>query len=291
MVSGHAVDMAAIWRGALVFGLVNVQVKLHRATEDHDSEFHQVHAADGGRIRYRRVCEVCGAEVEFRDIARAWHSPDGQDVIVTTADLESLPSEASHEIEVLEFVPAKAVDPILLDRSYYLEPERSAVRPYVLLRQALAESDRIAIAQIAIRSKTQLAVLRVVGNVIALQTMLWADEVRRPDFTVLEGESQVRTKELELAAQLIDSLAGDFDPEQFHDEYQAELSALLKRKLAPDPITPLPAGKPETTAAVVDLIAALQDSIKRREQQAGAHEDAALTAPGTERPPRRSMGE
>lgn len=280
--------MAAIWRGALVFGLVNVQVKLHRATDDHDSAFHQVHAADGGRIRYRRVCESCGAEVEFTDIARAWHSPEGQDVIVTAVDIESLPSEASHEIEVLEFVPAKDVDPILLDRSYYLEPERNAVRPYVLLRQALAQSDRIAIAQIAIRSKTQLAALRVVGKVIALQTMLWADEVRRPDFTVLEGETKVRPKELQLAAQLIDSLAADFDPDQFHDEYQAELSALLQRKLAAEPIAPPLAGKSETTARVVDLVAALQASIRRREEQVAGHEDADRR---TERPMRRSMGE
>lgn len=283
--------MAAIWRGALIFGLVNVQVKLHRATEDHDSTFHQVHVVDGGRIRYRRVCEVCGAEVAFGDIARAWHSPDGQEVIVTTAELESLPSEANHEIEVLEFVPAKSVDPILLDRSYYLEPERNAVRPYVLLRQALAHSDRIAIAQVALRNKTQLAALRVFGNVIALQTMLWADEIRRPDFAVLDGEIPVRPKELALAAQLIDSLAADFDPDQFRDEYQAELSALLQRKLAAEPIATPSAGKAETTATVVDLVAALQDSIKRRERQATARQDSALAAPDTEERARRSVGE
>lgn len=285
--------MAAIWRGALVFGLVNVQVKLHRATEDHDTSFHQVHTADGGRIRYRRVCEACGAVVEFGDIARAWHSPDGQDVIVTAAELEALPSAVKHEIEVLEFVPAQAVDPILLDRSYYLEPERGAVRPYILLREALAQSEKTAIAQIAIRTKTQLAALRVFGNVIALQTMLWADEIRQPDFPVLDTKPEVRDKELHLASQLIDSLAADFEPDRFHDEYQAELTELLQRKLADEPTYAPVVAEGETTAKVVDLVAALQESIKRREREAvergGA--DSQDEGPQAAAPARRSVGE
>lgn len=265
--------MAAIWKGALVFGLVNVQVKLHRATEDHDTAFHQVHAADGGRIRYRRVCEACDAVVDFSDVAKAWHSPTGDDVVVTNADLESLPSAVRREIEVLEFVQSEALDPILFDRAYYLEPERNAVRPYVLLREALLQSDKTAIAQIAIRTKTQLAALRVFGNVIALQTMMWADEIRRPDFPVLTENVEVRPKELALAAQLIDSLAADFEPDEFHDEYQAQLAQLLESKLADQPLSPQRVEATGQTATVVDLVKALQDSIKRREQQAAAHDE------------------
>ncbi len=273
--------MAAIWKGALAFGLVNVQVKLHAATEDHDVSFHQTHSADGGRIRYRRVCEICDQVVEYRDITKGYTTPDGSTVTVSKEELASLPSNSKHEIDVMEFVPAEQIDPILFDRSYYLEPEASAVRPYVLLREALKQTDKIAVAKIAIRTKTQLAALRVYGDVIVLQTMLWADEVRKPDFMVLHTDAvEVRPKELALAANLVESLEATFEPEQYQDEYRNELMALIEAKIADEAAvfaTEAESGA-GVQAQVLDLAAALQESIDRRSEETRSRHPSANEA-------------
>ena len=153
--------MRSIWKGSVAFGLVNVPVKVYSATEDHDIKFHQVHAKDNGRIRYKRVCEVCGEVVEFRDIAKSFESEDGQTVIITDEDIATLPEERSREIEVVEFVPADQLDPLMYDKSYFLEPDSKSSKSYMLLAQTLAETDRVAIVHFALRSKTRLAALRV----------------------------------------------------------------------------------------------------------------------------------
>ena len=155
--------MRSIWKGSIAFGLVNVPVKVYSATEDHDIKFHQVHAKDNGRIRYKRVCEVCGEVVEYRDIARAYESDDGQTVVITDEDIATLPEERSREIEVLEFVPASDIDPMMYDRSYFLEPDGKSSKSYVLLAKTLMETDRVAIVHFALRNKTRLAALRVQG--------------------------------------------------------------------------------------------------------------------------------
>lgn len=259
--------MATIWRGSLSFGLVNVPVKVHAATQDNDVSFRQVHATDGGRIRYRRVCEVCGEIVEFHDIAKAYESPTGQTVVVTEDDLATLPAGRSREIDVVEFVPAQQVDPILFDRSYFLEPDKNAVRPYVLLREALKRTERIAIARVALRNKTRLAALRVFEDVLMMQTMLWGDEVRSAEFTVLRdaGDIEAREQELKMAASLIETLEADFDPDAFTDDYRQELLELIDRKLTnnTDILEPSEDTATPNAAPVVDLIAALQASIDR----------------------------
>ncbi|MGH7749338.1 MAG: Ku protein, partial [Candidatus Dormibacteria bacterium] len=179
--------MRAMWSGAVSFGLVSVPVKLYSATENHDVRFHQVHGVDGGRIRYKRVCEVCGQEVEYADIVKGFETDDGELITLDEADLESLPAASGNrEIDVMEFVPSDQVDPLLFDKAYYLEPETKAVKPYVLLREALRETDRMALVKVAIRSRENLALLRVRDTVIVLQTMLWPDEVRVPEFEVLD---------------------------------------------------------------------------------------------------------
>ncbi len=257
--------MASIWRGSLSFGLVNVQVKVHPATQDNAVSFHQVHAEDGGRIRYRRVCEVCGKTVEYGDIAKAYSASSGQNVIVTEDDLASLPAGRTREIDVVEFVPSSEVDPILFDKSYYLEPDQQSLRPYVLLRQALERTERTAIAHVALRNKTRLAALRVYEDVIMLQTMLWRDEVRAAEFTVLKDvEIEPREQELKMAASLIETLEGDFEPEKYTDKYREELLSLLERKLTnqEDIIAATDADQPGAEPTnVVDLMSALQASI------------------------------
>src|ERR1700712_30917 len=222
--------MRSIWKGAITFGLVNVPVKVYSATEDHDISLHQVHDADGGRIRYQRVCEIDGKVVEYAHIDKAYD--DGErTVIITADDLASLPAEKSREIDVVEFVPSDQVDPIRFDRSYFLEPDSKSSKAYVLLRRTLEETDRTAIVKFALRQKSRLAALRVHGDVLLLQTLLWDDEVRDAKFSSLNDNPTVSAKELEMSARLVDSYSSDFEPSTFSDDYQIQLRQLIDAKL------------------------------------------------------------
>ncbi|CAI7662541.1 unnamed protein product [Penicillium discolor] len=214
--------MRTIWKGALTFGLVNVPVKVYSATEDHDVPLHQVHDKDGGRIRYQRTCEVCGETVAYSDIDRAYVD-DGQTVVLTKDDLAALPAEKSREIDVVEFVPSEQVDPLTLDKPYYLEPDSKSPKAYVLLRKTLEQTDRTAIVRFTLRQKTRLAALRVRGKVLVLQTLLWSDEVREAEFPSLDEDVRISKKELELSSSLVDSYSADFDPEEFVDEYRGHV--------------------------------------------------------------------
>jgi DNA end-binding protein Ku len=224
--------------------------------------FHQVHREDGGRIKYKRVCSVCGEEVSFDDIAKGYESPDGQLVILTDEDLAELPVAGSREIEVERFVPAEQIDPMLLEKSYYLEPDKTGVKPYALLREALREADRMALVHVAIRNRSTLAVLRVRDDVIVLQTMLWPDEIRQPDFDTLGDASDLRPQELAMAASLVDSMTGDYDAGEFDDDYRDAVVALLEAKVSGGDVSDLPAVRETASGGeVVDLLAALQRSV------------------------------
>jgi DNA end-binding protein Ku len=276
--------MRAMWKGALSFGLVNVPVKLFAATEDHDVRFHQVHAVDGGRVRMKRTCSVDGEALEYKDLAKAYEASDGRVVVMSDEDFAGLPVPGVRDIDILEFVPSEQVDPILFDKAYYLEPDGRAIKPYVLMREALASTDRIAIARVVLRSKQQLAALRVRGDVLVLQTMLWPDELRAADFDVLGTDVDVRPQELTMASSLIDSLSADFDPDQYHDEYRAALLAVIENKLTggqgvQEPVT-TGSGGDDGSALVVDLMAALQESVERtRAARAGAPTGSAEPVP------------
>ena len=222
--------MRTLWKGGITFGLVNVPIKLYPATEDHDISLHQVHDADGGRIRYQRRCEVCGKVVEYANIDKAY-AEGKTTVVLSDEDLKSLPEERSHEIEVVEFVPSDQIDEIRLDRSYFLEPEKSATKAYALLRRALEETDRTAIVQFSLRQKTRLGALRSRDKVLMLQSLLWDDEVREADFPDLEDDVKVSPQELKMASSLIDNMSADFAPDKFSDEYQDQLRKLIAAKL------------------------------------------------------------
>src|SRR4051794_24107285 len=265
--------MRSIWRGAVSFGLVSIGVKLYTATEDHDIRFHQVHATDGGRIKYKRVCSIDGEEVEYSDIAKGYELPDGQLVILTDEDFDELPLATRREIEVLEFVDQDEIDPIQYEKTYYLEPDAPATRPYVLLRDALENAGRVAITKIAIRQRESLAALRVREGVLVLHTMRWPDEIRTPDFAFLDEGVSVRPQELQMAEALISSMSGDFDPGEFTDDYRAAMEALLEAKQTGGDVQPVPEVA-DTGAAVVDLISALRASVDRA-RGGGGHEDAA----------------
>ncbi len=227
---GSRRDMRALWKGAITFGLVNVPIKLYPATEDHDISLHQVHDADGGRIRYQRRCEVCGKVVEYANIDKAY-AEGKTTVVLTDEDLKSLPEERSHEIEVVEFVPSEQIDEIRFDRTYFLEPEKPATKAYALLRRALEETDRTAIVQFSLRQKTRLGALRSRGKVLMLQSLLWDDEVREADFPNVKDDVEVSPQELKMASSLIDNMSADFAPDKFSDEYQDQLRRLIAAKL------------------------------------------------------------
>ncbi len=275
--------MRSIWKGALTFGLVNVPVKVYTATEDHDVSLHQVHSADGGRIRYQRVCEIDGEVVPYQDIDRAYDDGD-RTVVLTKEDLESLPAERSREIDVVEFVPTEQIDPLMFDKAYYLEPDSASPKAYVLLRKTLEQTDRTAIVRFSLRQKTRLAALRVRGDVLVLQTLLWGDEVREAAFPSLDEPVRISSKELELSASLVDSFAGDFDPADFTDEYQQELRTLIDAKLekgdAIDTVETF--GEQEETGSggeVIDLMAALRASVEK--SRAARGEKSTDAAPST----------
>lgn len=273
--------MRSIWKGSIAFGLVNVPVKVYTATEDHDIKFHQVHAADGGRIRYERLCTVDGQPVQYSDIDRAYESPDGDRVILTDEDFAKLPAAEKHEIPVLQFVPSEQIDPILFDKSYYLEPDSTTPKAYVLLAKTLERVDRVALVHFTLRQKTRLAALRVRDGVMVLQTLLWPDEVRSVAFDKLEGVAEPKAQELKMAETLVDTLSDDFDPSLYVDEYQIELKKLLDEAIASgsSKVTRAPeVAAPEMDAEVVDLVAALQRSLEASGRKTGSA-PAAKAAP------------
>lgn len=265
--------MRSIWKGSIAFGLVNVPVKLYSATEDHDVGLHQVHDADGGRIRYQRRCEICGRVVDYEHIDKAYQEGD-RTVILTDEDLKTLPVERSREIDVVEFVPTEQVDPIMFDRSYYLEPDSSSPKAYVLLRRTLEETERTAIVHFSLRQKSRLGALRVRGDVLMLQALLWGDEVREANFPALEQDVRVSAKELQMSSALVDSFAADFTPEKFSDDYQIQLRELIDAKLSQGESVDTEATFGETEAEeggeVLDLMEALRRSVDKNRAKNGA---------------------
>ncbi len=265
--------MRAIWKGAVSFGLVSVPVKLYAATENHDISFRQVHAKDGGRIRYQRVCSLDGEEVPYADIAKGYETEDGQMVVLDDDDLAELPASSSREISVEKFVPSDQIDPMALERSYYLEPDKAAAKPYALLREALVETDRVAVVTVSLRTRMTTAILRVRADVIVMQTLIWPDEIRTPDFGGLEATEQAATEqELKMARLLVDALAGDYEPSDYEDDYRNAVEALVQAKLEGGEVRHQPAPEPET-GEVVDLLAALQRSVDAAKGSRGGSEE------------------
>ena len=274
----------AMWKGAVSFGLVNVPVKLYSATEDHDISFRQVHREDGGRIHYKRVCSIDGEEVSYDDIAKGYETEDGQMVVITDEDLKHLPNQSSKEIAVEKFVPAEQVDPMLLDKPYYLEPEKGAAKAYALLRDSLEAAERMAVVTVAIRNRKNMAVLRVRDGIIVLQTMLWPDEIRSADFANLGDVGSATERELSMATMLIDSLSGDYDPSEFEDDYAQAVETMVQTKLDGGEVKEQPAAK-DGSGEVVDLLEALQRSVDRAKASRG---EPVADKPGAKAPAKKA---
>jgi DNA end-binding protein Ku len=271
--------MQTVWKGVISFGLVSIPVQLFAATEEHSVSFRQIHVSDGGQIRYRRVCTLDGEEVPYGDIARGYELPDGQVVVLTDADFAELPLASSRAIEVLGFADADAVDPVRLSRSYYCDPTGPDARAYVLLRDALQRTGKVALVKVALRGRESSAVLHPRDGVLVLHLLLWPDEVRKPRFRFLQDEITPRRGELQAAEAYINTLTGPLEPEDLVDRYQAALRELVEAKVAGRQLEQ-PPGPPSQADSAGNLMEAL-----RRSVEAAKHNRADAEPPA--RPPRK----
>jgi DNA end-binding protein Ku len=274
--------MRSIWAGAISFGMVVIPVKLYAATEQRDVAFRQVHRDDGGRIQFRRICSVDGEEVPYADVAKGYELATGDMVVLTDDDLKDLPLATAKRIDVLHFTPAGQLDPILANKAYYLDPDPSGVRAYVLFRDALERSGRVAVAKVAIRQREALAALRVRDGVLVLETLLWPDEVRAPDFKFLDEDIDIRSQELKMAASLIDTMTEDFDPALYKDAYREALEALVQAKIEGNEVvrpagTAVPAGAPGGPADLTETLRASVAAAKANRSKDAEEEDAEPT--------------
>ena len=238
-----------------------IRDRLYSATEQKDVSFHQVRRSDGSRIKYKRVAAVDGEEVSYGDIAKGYELSSGETVVLTDEDFKDLPLTTNRAIDVLQFVPLEELDPIFFEKSYYLEPDKTGSKPYVLLRDALEQSGKVAVVKIALRNRESLATLRVREGVFVLETMLWPDEVRVPDFAFLDEDVEVRSQELAMAGSLIETLSGEFDASQYKDSYREALQQVIEAKVEGREVVQSAEVQP-TSGTVVDLMAALRASVE-----------------------------
>ncbi|MFI6700700.1 Ku protein [Streptomyces sp. NPDC050509] len=266
--------MRSIWNGAISFGLVSIPIKLVNATENHSISFRQIHKADGGRIRYRKVCELDQEEVATPDIGKAYEDATGTMIPITDADLAGLPLPTAKTIEIVAFVPASSIDPLQMDAAYYLSASGvPAAKPYTLLREALKRSQKVAVAKFALRGRERLGMLRVVGDVIAMHGLLWPDEIRTPEGVAPETEVTVRDAELDLADALMDTL-GSVDLDSLHDDYREAVEEMIAAKSEGGPP---PEHEPAEAQGgrVLDLMAALENSVRAAKEARGEDKQVA----------------
>ncbi|WUV67165.1 Ku protein [Streptomyces sp. NBC_01478] len=257
-------QVRSIWNGAISFGLVSIPIKLVNATESHSISFRQIHTEDGGRIRYRKVCELEDREVAQAEIGKAYEDADGTMIPITDEDLAQLPIPTAKTIEIVAFVPADRIDPLQMDAAYYLSANGvPAAKPYTLLREALKRSQKVAIAKYALRGRERLGMLRVVDDVIAMHGLLWPDEIRVPEGVAPDTGVTVRDKELDLADALMDTL-GEVDLADLHDDYREAVEEMITAKASGE--QPATSPSPAPGAKVLDLMAALEKSVREAQQ-------------------------
>lgn len=251
--------MKVMWKGAISFGLVTIPVKVYGATEEKTLHFNQLHATDNGRIRYKRVCSIDGEEVSYQDIVKGYEYEKDHYVTLTDEELDALPVPSARAIEIERFVESEEIDPIYFQRSYYLVPDGTGLKAYHLLREAIGDDGKVALARVAFREKEHLATVRLRDNVLVLETMYWPDEIREAKFDELDEEVELRPQEIRMAKSLIDSLTDEFHPEDFHDEYRVALEDLIAKKVQGEEITYVEEAEP---SKVVDLMEALRASVE-----------------------------
>jgi DNA end-binding protein Ku len=251
----------AIWTGSISFGLVTVPVRLVSATRSQDVRFNQLEASTGSRIRYRRVSEQTGEEVPNDQIVKGYELENGHYVVLDNDELAALKPTASRQIEIEDFVDLAEIDPVYFEQPYYLIPDKDAAKAYRLLSKIMEDEGKVAVGRFVLRSKEALVAIRPIDGMLCLETMRYADEVLAPDRELIDSQPEPSERELEMARQLVDTLANTFDPEKYRDEYREEVLGLIERKAAGEDIV-APAA-PEEPAKVLDLMAALEASLAR----------------------------
>ena len=255
--------MHTMWKGSISFGLVNIPIKLHSATEDKDIKLRNLHKECHSPIKYEKTCPVCEVEIKNEDIVKAYEYTKGKFVVLEDEDLEKLKQENEDKaVEIMDFVKIQEIDPIYYNRTYYMSPGEGGGKAYSLLRKALETSEKAGLAKIIIRSKEQLAVVRVYENTLVMETIHYPDEVRKAaDVPNVPAEDKVTDKEIDTAIMLIDQLTTEFKPEKYNDDYRTALLELIEAKrTGKDIVTPV---EKEPAANVTDLMAALQASIDK----------------------------
>jgi DNA end-binding protein Ku len=271
----------AMWKGAISFGLVTIPVSVYPATEEKGLKFNQLHDEDGGRIRYKRVCEKDGEEVSFEHIVKGYEVEKDRYVVLTDEDFDAVPVESSRAIDIERFVDLDDIDPVMFKKSYYLIPEETGAKAYALLREAMSEDGRVGIAKVSFRDKEHLAALRFKDDAFVLETMYWPDELREADFGGVDVGGKVTDQEMAMARQLIESLAGAWEPERFSDEYREGLLEIVEAKLHGQEIEVV---APEPTAKVVDLMEALKASVAAAKKQEPAPKEASAKKSAAKKP-------
>ena len=259
----------AIWSGTISFGMVSIPVRLYTATESHDVHFHLLHKRDGVRLRNVRWCPKDEKSVPWDEVVRGFEYTKGNYVPITEEDLDHLPVKTVHTVDISDFVKLEEVDPIYYDKAYYLAPEETGAKAFVLLRQALEETGRAAVAKVAIRDKESLCLVRPYQDVLSMDTLFYANEIRSTKEIAVD-RAGVSPKEIQMAISLIENLSDSFDPERYHDEYQVALKKLIGAKVEG---APLPAPPSERGEKIVDLMEALRASVEATKKKASDRAD------------------
>lgn len=254
----------AIWKGAITFGLITIPVGLFSAIEEKDFHFHQLHGKDQGRIRYKRVCSVCGEEVPLDEIVKGYEFEKDNYVVFTPEEMDQLPAESIKAIDIVSFVPLEDIDPIYFQKPYYVVPEPSGIKAYKLLEKAMGDSSKVGVAKITLRDKERLATLRVSGNVFVLETMQWPDEIRKPDFEELGKKPEIRKQEIEMAKSLIENLSDAFHPEEFVDTYRQRLEEAVQAKIEGQEVAVSPTKEPTQVKDLMEALKASVEATKRK---------------------------
>ena len=267
----------AIWSGTISFGMVSIPVRLYTATQSHDVHFHLLHKKDGVRLQNVRWCPKDEKAVPWDEVVRGFEYAKGNYVPITEEDLDQLPVKTVHTVDISDFVKLEEVDPIYYDKAYYLAPEETGAKAFVLLRQALAQTGRAAVAKVAIRDKESLCLVRPYQDVLSMDTLFYANEIRSTKDIAVDGVG-VSPKEIEMAVSLIENLSDSFDPQRYHDEYQAALKKLIDARVAG---APLPAPPSERGEKIVDLMEALRASVEATKKKSSGEADGKAPATRT----------
>ncbi len=278
----------ALWKGAVSFGMVTIPIKLYTATEEKDIAFNMLHKKDHVRIRLQRYCPDDDQVLDMSEIVKGYEIAPDQYVVMEPDDFDKVPVNTTHTIEITDFVPDEQIDPIYYQKTYFIEPDKVGMKPFALLREVLKDSKLVALAKVTLRQKEQLCTLRVYGDVIALETMFYADEIRSAEDLDAPDDVIINERELKMAKSLVEMLTGDFEPEKYKDNYRDALLEMIEQKSEGQEIK-RPAPAPGKVTDLMEALRASVEAARSRRDGGGAAEEEAEEAP-VRRSRRRKAG-